>query len=182
MVMALEQAGYTLPTPTGVQPEDHLTSYLTGPEGKAALARIAPWAVGKNGQILFPPNEVHACLAWAVNKMLNDRIVNFSTDVDVDKILRSLICGSGIVLSGSFPVSGGELNHVVSLSGYRASCSDAKFSDLDCLYIDDPYGNYQTGYNDHRGNDVPMSPQDFMKIMKRPGERRKWAHIIGGRL
>jgi len=182
MVMALVQAGFSLPSPAGVQPEDHLTAYLTGPDGRAALARFAPWAVGQDGRILYPPNEVHACLAWGVNKLLGKRVVDFSTDVDVDEILHHLASGAGVVLSGSFPVRGGELNHVVSLSGYKACRRDARFGDLDCLYIDDPYGNYHTGYKDHQGNDVSILPRDFMQIIKQPKARRKWAHIVGGRV
>jgi len=188
MVMALKQAGRDLPAPDGVQPEDHLTGFLRGEKGMEALRRLAPWAIDKaTGEALYPPNEVHAVLTWGVNELLGEEVSTFRVDWDLDELIQELTAGAGVVLSGSFPLQGGgELSHVVSLAGYRIAYPQGnepdsfppKFEQLTQLFIDDPYGNYLTSYTDHHGNNTPMSPIDFMQIMKRSGDRKKWAHVI----
>lgn len=188
MVMGLKQAGWEFPHPQGVQPEDHLTAFLRGDAGVEALRRLAPWAVDKaTGDLLFPPNEVHAVLTWGVNELMGQEVSSFRTDWDVDGIIASVTEGCGVVLSGRFPLAGGgELRHMVSLSGYRIkSVRDGsqvgmppRFNQLDQLYIDDPYGDWNTNYNDHHGNNSPMTPEQFMQIMNTSGSRQKWAHII----
>ena len=150
-----------------------------------ALRRLAPWAIDNaSGQAIYPPNEVHAVLSWGVNELLNEPVSTFRVDWNPDELIQELTNGAGVVLSGTFPLkSGGELNHVVSLAGYRIDNSregsrSPRFAQLSGLYIDDPYGNYLTGYADRHGNNTPMSPEDFMRIMKRSGDWRKWAHVI----
>lgn len=185
MVMALKQAGWNIPAPAGVQPEDHLTTFLRGDCGMGALARLAPWAIDRvTKTALYPPNEVHAVLSWGVNELLQEEVSVFRTDWLVDELPAALTDGCGIVLSGTFPLpDGGELGHVVSLAGYITAEEShgedtPSFSNLDMLLLDDPYGDWRTGYHDHRGNDTPMAPTDFMQIMKPAGSRRKWAHRI----
>ncbi len=170
LVMALKQAGWDLPHPEGMQPEDYLTSRLQSDESLERMRSITPWAFDADGTVLYPPNEVHAMLRLAVNQWAGRDIDTFRTDWDLDELLGSLSRGCGIVLSGIFRVNGRVLNHMVSLAGF--------YSDLSGYIIDDPFGDYRTGYADHHGNNVVVSHDDFMRIFKITGSRSKWAHVI----
>lgn len=177
MVMALLQAGWKLPCPGGIQPEDYLTEFLRGEKGYEALRRLAPWAVDRSSvgeKYIYPPNEVHACLAWAVNTIIGTDVCQFMIDIDIDEMAGLLAGGFGIVLSGAFPVGDGELHHVVSLSGYDID----KTGLTDRFIIDDPYGNWKTRYLNIHGNNISMTREEFISIMKEQNNTKKWAHII----
>lgn len=159
-----------MPYPPEMQPEDYLTSKLLTREAYDEMRKIAPWTFGADDRPLYKPNEVHEMLVRAVNAWAGEEIDVFSTKWCIDTIIRALKEGSGIVLSGIFTVDGKSLHHMVSLAGF--------YRDLSAFIIDDPYGDFRTGYQDHHGNNIVVPEDDFISIFKPVGQLQKWAHII----
>lgn len=171
MVMALKQAGYLLPFPSDVQPEDYLTEFLLSERSYATMYTLAPWAFDRSsGEPLYRPNEVHVMLRWAVNTLLGGAVDSFATTWIIEDLCRMVGAGAGVVVSGVFPSEGGELNHMVSLAGYA--------EDMSAFLIDDPYGDFHTGYRDYHGNDVVVTREEMLRIFKVQNSRRTWAHVI----
>jgi hypothetical protein len=170
MVMALKQAGWSMPLfdPEHPQPEDDLSAFLRTDEAKRKQQEIAPWSVGA-----YPPQEVHACLEWGVNAWLGGTADAFTMRATHDELIAALVGGGGVVLSGRFPLSNGELGHIVSLAGYY---SEGELDHDDGWIIDDPYGIWHTDYRDPHGNDISVSDYDFNKIFCKA--RGYWAHMI----
>ena len=120
MIMALKQAGVSFPSPPGIQPEDYLTKYLNSKQALTRMKTLTPWAVDrKTGEPLYPPQEVHALMEWAVNTLLGKEVIRFSTSTPLKDIISHIDNGGGAVLSGRFPhYSHGPIDHMVSLAGY----------------------------------------------------------------
>jgi hypothetical protein len=196
MIMAIKQARLTFVHPSNEQPEDYLTRCLLHGSIRK-MKELAPWAFDRNGNAIYPPNEVHVMLEWAVNTLMGWPVDRFSCTYTLSQILRHLFGGGGAVLSGIFPIgASGELNHMVSLAGVELDgksgitlengvsdldrISSIDFRHIKAFIIDDPYGDWRTGYRSHRGNDVPLSFQEFNMIFKEKGNvQTKWAHLVG---
>jgi len=131
------------------QPEDSLIDFINKEPYKSAAAdsqgeryRNSPeevWAVlvaGFNDWI-FPNGHGPAHIDWSAG--IND-------------LMEYVDNGSGIVGSGEFPGTDG---HFVNIGGYTSHG----------VIINDPWGNYLTGYTDKHGYDVEMPFADFQKIM-----------------
>lgn len=128
-------------------------------------------------------------LTWAANRLARKLVSVFDTKWDLTTLVHVLVNGSGIVLSGLFPMSnGGDLNHVVSLAGFRLQrpataeelLRDSQASDrVESWIIDDPYGNWRKDYRDHHGNNISMSTTEWASIIKPIGSRSVWAHVVG---
>ena len=171
MIMALKQAGWEMPAHEG-QPEDALSLFLQTSEAIKMQEKLAPWSVGS-----YPPQQVHACLQWGVNKWMGEDLDEFSTVARAADLLAQLDSRGGVVLSGRFPLSDGELGHIVSLAGYVTL--DAS-NEVIRWTIDDPYGNWHSQYEDSRGNDCDLTLQDFNRIFDRQNNGLYWAHMIKG--
>lgn len=185
MIMALKQAGVELPDTGYQQPEDALMEVLRSGAAYNMMRRAYPWAYQEDGAIRFHPNEVHGCLAHFTNEWVGKQVVTFSTSVRLEDILRHVaIMKLGAVVSGVFDMSDGrQLNHVVSVAGvvYRGAIDSDTFviDDVVSVIIDDPYGDYRTGYTRHQGNDVKVPLSEFNQIMKKANSlTEKWAHLI----
>lgn len=163
MVMALKQAGHDCDFGPG-QPEDVLTELLLSKKYQHMMDNLSP-QYRKDG---YQPNEIHACLCAAANELIGNPVVFFNTNVSVTRIKNHLTSGGGVVLSGKFPLPDGRVfNHIVSLAGY----GDEGY------LIDDPNGKHKTNYEDHRGNDIFITNEEFLTIFK-GGETYKWAHLV----
>ncbi len=180
MIMALKQAGAKLPEsrfPSNRQPEDVLTAFLQSDLAAEKSRRLAPWAYDRiTGESITPPHEIHCVMTWAVNHLMGRDIVSFREDWSLDDLVKALDRGCGVVVSGKFPYQGGTIDHVVSLAGYMKHQNR-----IDTLLIDDPYGDYQTGYRSHRGNDIPLPVARAREILKPTGKDLFWASIISHR-
>lgn len=185
MVMALKQAGLMFHHPASEQPEDYLTSFLLSPRAMEQMEILAPWAIDNEGRAIFPPNQVHVMLEWAVNTLMGKRACRFTTNGTVKDIIGHLMRGGGVVVSGVFLVEDRELGHIVSVAGFMSSQDEiqpgADLSAITHIIIDDPYGDYTTGYRDHRGNNILMTLSEFVNIFHARGSYKKWAHFVGGR-
>ena len=189
MVMAIEQAGYELDPGRYDQPEDRLTAFLQTDEAYSEMRKQAPWAFNeKTGEALYRPNEVHQMLTWAVNQLFHESVSIFRTDWESREIVHWLLTGGGVVLSGKFPLpSGKALSHVVSLAGFildEPATKDKLLDDHESGWrvtqwiIDDPYGDWHSGYSDHHGNNTQLSADEWLKVIKQTDSLKKWAHFI----
>lgn len=186
MVMAMKQANVKMfHHEYHEQEEDALTDFLLSEESYEKMKTLAPWAHDRNGEAIYPPNQVHAMLEWAVNHLTNSKIVRFTTSATFTQIIAHIMKGGGIVLSGQFPLGDRYLGHIVSLAGHMTDQNDITPEHIDTrkishVIIDDPYGDYRTEYADHRGNDVIMPVNEFKDIFNERGSMtQKWAHFVG---
>ena len=171
-VMALKQAHHKLPK-TSLQPEDALSELLLSPQAYTVMMGRAPWAFDHDGAAIYPPQQVHAMLEWGINEWMGREVDHFSTDKHPMSLIPDLDSGCGIILSGLFPMPWGELGHIVSLAGYSR---DDVLEALDGWVIDDPYGDWHTGFANTHGNDVLLSTAEFNDIFLRGST--VWAHTV----
>ena len=199
MVMALERAGYDLKlegmttTSSGhtyEQPEDYLTHRLMSEAAtKLAMQRHPQLVVG--GKLTVPPNQIHDILSIFTNNWVGayytvDRATHFSLNNYLPDLIREFWRGCGIVLTGEFPMGDRTLRHMVSVSGFVLTGSkpvgngadNELLNRLEYLVINDPYGDYHTGYKDQHGEGVLMPREDVIRIFRESGSHHKWAHIV----
>ena len=166
--------------PTDMQPEDYLTTLLESPEAWARMRQLYPWAVSKG----YHPRHVHDMLAWAVNEKLVGRpVVKFSTqsslaEIAYDIAVRKRAC----VVSGRFTSYG----HIVAVVGLETSQEDIETVDnpgnidiaaISAFIVDDPYGNYFTGYSSQQGNSIVFPIDAFDWVTREYANPSvKWAH------
>lgn len=179
VVMALRATGIEFAFPEGTQPEDHLAQILDGEEARAKVR--AEYVTMANR----PPREIHAILSWAINERLVGRKVSvFSTKVTVEELIfRLAVHRAASVVSGRFTRTG----HVVTLIGFESDQEDlemlsgpgaVRLSDVRALIIDDPWGDFKSGYQDHDGNDVFFALKEFNYLTREYGINQKWAHLF----
>lgn len=190
MVMAAHQAGYDVERfeEGGEQAEDVLMTICRSKPVEDFTKKNTPWAWNsKKRSWNFPPNEVHASLSFALNKMLDKDVSVFKTSYRLLDIAQTLLDSGGAVVSGVFELEDGrELGHVVSVSGIKYKGTGVasfdkhyiKEADIKGFYIDDPYGDYTTNYTNTHGNNIYMSISDFIRIFRKSGTSTKWAHLI----
>jgi hypothetical protein len=174
MIIALCAAGWPVDkfSSCDEQPEDLLMRFIYSDQPS-----LNKWRqLDPQGNI--PPNQWHAVLAFASNRFVrkygfNSTPVVFNTSVSVDEIVAAIDGGGAAVISGLFPQAGrAPLRHVVAAVGYGRNEGGFYF------IIDDPWGNYHTGYKNHDGKAIRMPIADFNRMMNAQGQPRKWAHIV----
>lgn len=183
-IMAMKQAGITYEVLPDMQDEDYLTMILETDEAYELQANSYAWSVGA-----YRPQEVHGILQWGINQLAGKTVDRFKTNTSIEEIIFFLIKGHGIMLSGTFDLPNGkELHHIVSLAGFKSSqpgvtasetSSSIDVSSISDMIIDDPYGDFRTGYSNFHGNNVSLSISEFNSIFKKQGDlHSKWAHMI----
>jgi len=185
LVMASKQAGWSVDqVPDGVQPEDEIADLCHSTEARGIIEENYPWALDTEGNLTLAPHTIHGVANWALKQVLSREwdqlrlITWFETSLLLEEALEMLQRGYGIALSGSFDLeSGDSLNHVVSVAGYTYHPDDEPGS-VEGLIIDDPYGDYHTGYRNVHGNGVQLSWTAALDIFKPVGKDDKWAHIV----
>lgn len=177
MVQAIVASGISLPSniPAGVQPEDYLTEITESKEIYELREKLGP-SLRK-----LPPRQIHVLLSRATNIMMGRQITQFREDVPILKLVKDLLAGRASVLSTTLTSYG----HVVCLSGVRFSKSLEDFTENSSLsevvgfFIDDPYGNFFTGYKDPNGKNVFFPFSDFIRYVRPNGDNSvKWAHLF----
>ena len=179
MIVGLLTSNVMFDSPPDMQPEDYLTEILSTAEAWKKMDEIAPWA-RKQG---YEPRHVHVCLEWAVNKKLVFYdVVQFRMNVSMKQIVESILKGSSVVVNGGFTNYG----HIVTIVGIKTHQDNIRHESIDMskiesFIIDDPYGNYHTGYKDHHGNDIEFSFMELNKLLYAQGDsENKWAHVFNG--
>jgi len=184
MAMALLQAGYRDWIKDGEDPADTITKHLSTEEAYKRMYK----EIGSR-DTSWRPFNIHAVLTWGVNDLLNSNISTFRTDWNLRVILLNIIQRGGVVLSGDFVLPNGrELGHMVSLAGFRTRQEtilsaklpiDIELSKIVDFIIDDPYGNFTTGYISHLGMNTTFSIELFNETFRRRGNFDiKWGHLI----
>lgn len=179
MICALDASGITYEYPETMQPEDYLMQILETEESWKKLRSEYAWAV-RDG---YSPRHVHAMLDWAVNEKLVGSPVVETKTVSIQEILLSTLRGSAVVVTGRFTKAGHIVcvvgfDSVIDLSGNSRE-SDISLDMVRSVIVDDPYGNYHTGYVDHRGNDIRFTVKDFNNLTRNFGSvSTKLAHIF----
>lgn len=197
---SLSYNGWVFPKGEYEQPEDNLAEFiLSNEEVLNYYKKIQPqmykdWSEGKENS--YPPNEIHAVLAFGVNKWLNSEADTFKENAKIEDIVNEIIEGRSCVISGKFPtINAGYLHHIVSLVGAEW-VFDKKTTKQEAInqiknnkinpnnfIIDDTYAFWNTETKkyqyDKTGNDVILSYQDFIDIMKPVGnEFVKYCHFL----
>ena len=178
--MALVNSGIKVPNiPEGMQLEDYFTKFLRSKEAYDYQKKYHSWSVKD-----WAPQEVHAVLSWAINKLVGKKVTEFHNTIDTRILLFKLLQDKSSVLSGKF----NGLGHIVCLSGFVTTQQNIrkikshKEIDLEKVtqfIIDDPYGNYKDNYKDHyNGNNIYMPKEDWLKILTKSNSWDKRAHII----
>lgn len=188
LIMALLYSGYELPDCGGRQPEDVLTEFIrTNREVMEYYKKMYPIEFGKN----VPANELAPVRAFGTNRWMNKEVNRFAWTARIQEIVFSIKEKKACVVSGQWPYRAGgvekTIGHIVCVCGFQTAQEDignikdalqVDSTSIISLIIDDPYGDYRTGYVDARGNDVIVPYKDFLKIVKEPGQNRKWVHFI----
>lgn len=181
MVNALEVGNFEFQAPEGMQPEDYLATLLETKEAYSIMARLYKWAVGS-----YKPRHVHGMLSWAVNEKLVGTPVTFFTErAHMREIIYHMVATrTAVVTSGRFTPYG----HVVTIVGFASSQDDIlmatapqdiKLSHISHIIVNDPWGNYFTGYRDKNGFNVRFPYHTFVGLANTPGkEDRKYAHFF----
>jgi hypothetical protein len=186
--MAAKQAGWAVDqVPDGVQPEDEIADLCHSTEARELIEKQYPWALDTEGNLTVGPHTIHGVANWALRQVLSrewDQIrltAWFETSLLLDEVVDLVCRGYGIALSGSFDLENGEsLNHVVSIAGFVVAEGEDPPEGITKLIIDDPYGNFHTGYRDVHGNGVEIAFDSggVLDIFKPVGNEAKWAHIV----
>lgn len=190
VVMALFYSGITLPDCGGRQEEDVLTEFIRGDlRVKEAYERDYPTEFKKG----TPANELAPMRTLGTNLWIGREVCRFSWVAKLQEVILSLISGKACVVSGVWPYknTAGEekgISHIVCVCGFESAqenilqAKDTRDIDLDLMVsmiVDDPYGDYRTGYRDQRGNDVIVPFRDFIRITKEQGSvSRKWVQFV----
>ncbi len=190
--MAARRAGCLWSYADGAQPEDVLAKFLLSKDAQKHMRKVAPWAFGKRGRMVYKPYEVHAMLAWGYNELTSGHAsAEFGTQWSLTELVYLQAQGAGVVVSGNFPhYRLKTIGHIVCLAGVEytgsipESPADVDFEKIEALIIDDPYGDYKSGYDPRtpkyrEGAGVRMSREDFVRILKnKTKETGYWAHVI----
>ena len=112
------------------------------------------------------------------------KVDTFKLDATMEEILYTVgINKCAVNVNGRFT----NFGHIVTVVGFSTEQNDLEMVEaseqielnkIKSIIIDDPYGNWHSGYKDHRGNDVSFSLQQFDWLTKEYNQNRKWAHIF----
>lgn len=178
LAMLLTYSGTKLPEYKG-QLEDRLTEYAnSNPEVQAFYSKFDP----SSFRARVPANEIHTVLAYAVNHFVGSHVVDFTFDNKPLGILKELRAGRPLVMSGVWA----GLNHVICVVGFNTDQNlgtiedgpELSVSEVKSMIIDDPYGDYRTGYKSTEGNDIEVPFDDFWLITKPRTAESKWAYRV----
>lgn len=176
-VMALKASGWPVTAPRGVQPEDHLTGILLSPDAVERRGAIpGEWADD------ISPNQIHVVLSWGINQWMKKPAVRFTESGTLSEIVWRLYHRTALVMNGLFA----GLDHNVAVVGFITLQHEYEWltgrdaidlTKITAVIIDDPWGDYTTGYKDANGNDVRIELEEFDRITHRSGGP-KWMHIF----
>ena len=177
-VMALKASGWPVPPGArGAQPEDLLTAIMMSPEGYARREAIpGTWAD------TIEPYRIHVVLEWAINKWIGKPVDTFTERGELQDMVWRILHRRATVVNGLFD----RYDHQVAVVGFTSTQHEYEIhtpghvdlSRITDIIIDDPYGDYRTGYSEANGNDVRLPLDEFKAITHIQGEDQKWMHLI----
>lgn len=166
--------------PDAMQPEDHFMEFMRSDLAYKRMRDLYSWAT-RGG---YEPNEVHAMLQWGINKLTGREVDTFSTKWELKELLYEIYVNHNpSCVSGRFTDAG----HIVVLVGFETNqdlkkvehWQDINLDNILNLIVDDPYGDYFTGYESPHGNNLTFGLQEFDELTKTYNDfSSKWAHLI----
>jgi len=151
--------------PEGMQPEDYIISLLQSQASYKVFNRIFPHAN-------FNPWNTSYMIKWAINKAVGKNVCEVR-DVSIAETVWHMIKEQGALVHGGGFTSYGHMVAVVgfdsdqpdilSVSGPSGIDMDA----LNALILDDPWGDYMSGYRDHNGDSVSIPIRTFERVVYR---------------
>lgn len=192
--MNAKRAGYVIPHKEGQDWADSFMEIMERPELYEEMENTYDWAVrweeNDDGELVkrynVRPSQIHAYLSREFNKLVGYDATVFSTSTTIQEMLWTLFNGGAVSLSGDFPYNGSTIGHIVALSHIGTTQPDIwkieSLNQIDSRYIekfviDDPWGDFHTNYQDHDGNNVHMSREEFVDIIKHGSlAGTYWAH------
>jgi hypothetical protein len=176
------------------QEEDRLTAFCLEDRRVSEFYRNKMptlWNDWQNGvKNALTPNQVHRVLEYATNTWFGTKVVTFSDDVYLGKIIYEIVDSNlPVVVSGNFPKSYGSketIGHIVVLVGLIYKKKDIisrkgyDVSNPTHFIFDDPWGNFIEGYEKKLpGNDI-ICPYDLALKYLKPIDRKKykWAYTF----
>jgi hypothetical protein len=173
-VMALEASGFgpslIAGLPAGKQPEDFLTELGDSPEAYAEMRSRCPWFFDASGKALVRPPEAPMMLDWIVERAYGKALLWYSTQVTLGGVASMIDSGLAVVLRTTFTAAG----HIVAAIGYEAvEDVGGAAGQVTGIYIDDPWGNVNTGYADKNGERVFVSLDTFAQRVRGNGSQKQ---------
>lgn len=163
--------------PKMMQPEDYLTAQLNGKDAWLIFKRNYPGRYDMG----FRPQNVSQCLQWGINIMVGREIDNFRQDGSLALLIWELMEGRPVIMSGQFTASGHFVTVVGCVSSQNKSdiqdVEDVNEHDIEEFIIDDPFGNYHSGYKNHHGNNIHFDRDKFDMLTNLP-RGKKWMHMM----
>lgn len=146
-----------------MQPEDYLTQMLETQEARKMAEKLAPHLVNK-----YPPRLIHVMLQWAVNRFVGYEADTFTMESSIQAMIYHIWANEcAVVMDGKFTPQG----HIICVVGFEyeantpswfpKSYSDIRLERIVNIIVDDSYGNFNTKYWDHKGNDIELSLETF---------------------
>lgn len=179
-INALLASGISFDYPANVQPEDYLTLILESEEAWEKMKKEYPQFITKG----YHPRHVHKIIEWAINeKLVKRQVVRFTTRATMKDILFHIVHNRGAVnVNGRFT----EFGHIVTIVGFKSSQNnsitkpqDIQLNKIEYVIVDDPYGNYFSGYKDFNGNDLKFPIDKLNYLIKEYNNlNSKWAHFF----
>jgi hypothetical protein len=163
--------------PKMMQPEDYLTAILNGKDAWRLFREqhLDMYELG------FRPQNVSRMLAWGIDIMLGREIDHYITTGSLALLVWELLSKRPVIMSGQFTSSGHFVTVVGCVSSQNKSdiefLEDVEESDIEEIIVDDPYGNYHSGYKNQQGNNVSFKRDKFDTLTNLP-KGAKWMHMM----
>lgn len=190
VIMALTINGISFDYPKDMQPEDYLFQLCERPEAYDQVAKLAPWFIDSDGKSKFPPREIHSVLAWVTNNLLVKKEVDFPYlsphGANIQEILFSVlkknavVTGTVLVPDGHIVVTSGFITNQENIENVK-SADEIDLDKVTSIIIDDPYGDYNSGYKKPQGNHTVLTKEIYIaKTVTINETKNKLVHFIHG--
>ena len=170
---ALRAAGYQLPPGPTSQDDENFMRFIRGSKECLLLTEKLnrDWKTIDTSEEV-PPEQCHAVLDFAANQWLGKRIACTIQKASAQMIMNHMDNGGTCFASGKFPTTNG---HYVAIVDYY---KPAGAFNPDYWVIKDPWGDCNTGYKSHYGNNVQLKWADYLHWMRKADEEMKMMHFI----
>ena len=161
--------------PCNGQPEDALGKFIQTDPECIALYMTKP----KKDREKNPIEEYQDILALGANRWAGVQACTFDEHAPLIKIFNHLQYKGVAVVTGAFPAANlkGYLSHSVFLRGveWEGEGPDALVKGWT---INDPWGDFRTLYRTIKGENIPLTHEQFMRFLYKQNEIQKWCIFI----
>lgn len=173
LVNASKASGIFFHYPTGYQPEDYLTEKSDSPHYWSLAKEISPKLVAQG----YPPRQIYSVVEEIFNDVVGYEATKFIDGSSIQTMVYRLwVEKTACVVDGKFTRNG----HAVAVVGFTYEhnwrenwkpriYSDIVLSKIKTIIVDDSWGDYHSGYDSVRGNDVEFSLDEFNNLTNQYG-------------